>query len=234
MILNRFPLDLKEKWIFFLIERKFSQTNKVQLSEWRIDVALVHNQLLPKRSHEPRGEAERWKLNPIHQTKTRTYVTEDNSQNSKNKGTDHCLCCNKGIHKLWNCPVFKTINVKQRYDVVKSHKLCFGCLGKAHSIKKCKVNPCGIDGCDLKQNQLLHENRSERRPKHQESNNSFSMLSNSGLLSIIRVLLSNSRTDKSMQTCASQDIGSTVTLIDKSLEAHGRSNSEGTHQESQT
>ena len=110
------------------------------------------------------------------------------------------------------------INVKQRYDAVKKHKLCFGYLGKAHDIKDCKVNPCGIDGCDRKHNRLLHENRSGRRPMHQESTNSYSVPSRSGVLPIIRLQLTNLRTGESMETCALEDTGSTVTLKDKSLE----------------
>ena len=45
-------------------------------------------------------------------------------------------------------------------------------MGKAHSIKECKVNLCLIDRYDRKHNQLLHENRSGRRPIHQESTKS--------------------------------------------------------------
>ena len=40
-----------------------------------------------------------------------------------------------------------------QYDVVLNPKLWFGSLGKAHSIKDGKVNPCGLDGCDSKYNQ---------------------------------------------------------------------------------
>ena len=85
MTLSKFPPDLKEKWTFFSIERKCSQSNVVELSKWLDDVAWVHNQLIAKRIHVPRGETEIWKLNRIHQTKTRACVTEDKSQNLKNK-----------------------------------------------------------------------------------------------------------------------------------------------------
>ena len=63
---------------------------------------------------------------------------------------------------------------KKRYDEVKKHKLCFGCLGKAYSIKECLVNPLGIDGCDKKHNQFFIENRSGRIPIHHESTNNKS------------------------------------------------------------
>ena len=35
-------------------------------------------------------------------------------------------------------------------------RLCYGCLGKVHAIKDCKVNACGINGCTKKHKRLLH------------------------------------------------------------------------------
>ena len=103
-------------------------------------MALVHNQLIAKRSHEPRGATETRKLNHIHRRKARNYVTEEMSQDFKNKSTDQCFCCKKEKHKLWNCPEFKMIKVKQGCDFVKKHKPSCGCLGKTHNIKDCKVS----------------------------------------------------------------------------------------------
>ena len=70
----------------------------VELSEWLTDVALVYNQLIAKRSHDSRGATAIRKLNDIQQSKIRKYVTKDKNQDFINK----CMCCNKGIHKLWN------------------------------------------------------------------------------------------------------------------------------------
>ena len=67
-----------------------AQSNVVELSECLIDVALEHDQLIAKRNHKPRGATETRKINHIHHTKGRTYVTEDKSQDFKNKSTDHC------------------------------------------------------------------------------------------------------------------------------------------------
>ena len=66
----------------------------VQLIEWLTD------QLIAKRSHEPRGANETRKLNHIHQTKARTYVTEDKNQVFKNKSTDHCLLQQRDTQNL--------------------------------------------------------------------------------------------------------------------------------------
>ena len=75
-----------------------AQSNAVELSEWLIDVALEHDQLIAKRNHKPRGATETRKINHIHQTKGRTYVTEDKSQDFKNQSTDHCKRTEK--HKV--------------------------------------------------------------------------------------------------------------------------------------
>ena len=109
--IEQVPPDLKEKWTFISIERKCSQSNVVELSKWLDDVAWVHNQLIAKRIHVPRGETEIQKLNHIHQTKTRACVTEDKSQNLKKQSRDQFLRWNKIIHKLWNYQEFKIINV---------------------------------------------------------------------------------------------------------------------------
>ena len=93
---------------------------------------------------------------------------------------------------------------KNLYDDVKKHKLCFGCLGKAYSIKECLVSPRRIDGCDKKHNQFLIENRSGRKPIHLNQ-------------PTMKVHLTNPRTGKLIETCALQDTGSTVTLKDKSF-----------------
>ena len=82
------------------------------------------------------------------------------------------------------------IKLRQRYEVLKRNTRCFGCLGKLHSVKDCKVSPCGISGCDKKHNNLLHErNGNDRTDLQQVSINSYSMAASSGSLSIVREIL---------------------------------------------
>ena len=61
-----------------------------------------------------------------------------------------------GTHKIWNCPLFRNMSVNDRYAALRKQRLCYGCLGKGHAIKDCKVNACGINGCIKKHNRLLH------------------------------------------------------------------------------
>ena len=45
-----------------------------------------------------------------------------------------------GTHEIWNCLLFKKMSVNDRYAAVREQRLCYGCLGKGHAIKGCKVN----------------------------------------------------------------------------------------------
>ena len=84
------------------------------------------------------------------------------------------------------------INVRQIYEILKKNRLCFGCLGKAQSIKDCKVSPRGIIGCDKKHNCLLHEQKGDIGTNvQQESTNSLIKPASRGLLPIVRVTNTN-------------------------------------------
>ena len=48
------------------------------------------------------------------------------------------------------------MNANDQYIAVRKQGLYYGCLGKGHAIKKCKINACGINGCIKKHNRLLH------------------------------------------------------------------------------
>ena len=129
----------------------------VEPSKWLTDVALVHHQLSKSRSHETKNATETEPNTPNKSQKVCYRRQESGLQKQKHRSV---LMLNKEIHQLWNCTEFKLMNVNQQYDFVKKLKWCFGCLGKSHSIKNCKVNPGGIDGSDRKHNRLLHENSS--------------------------------------------------------------------------
>ena len=136
------------------------------------------------------------------------------SQDFKSKSTDQ-LKSTDLKYKLWKCPEFKMMYVKQRLDFVNKHKPSFGCLGKSHSIKDCKVISRGKDGSDRNPNRLLHENRSGTRLIYQESANFYRMSSIKDSLPIARVKLTNSWTGRSLKTCELQETVSTKIHIDK-------------------
>ena len=88
------------------------------------------------------------------------------------------------------------VNKRQSYEVLKKNRCYFGCLGKINSIKNCKVSPCGISGCDKKED--------------------FATKSNSGSLPFVTATLINPDTCNSVNICALQDTRSTgLTKVSK-------------------
>ena len=88
-------------------------------------------------------------------SKTSNFSESSNLQESKQMQNNNCPLAD-GSQKIWNCPIFKNMNVTDRYAAVRKERLCYGCLGKGHAIKDCKVHPCGINGCTTKHNRRLH------------------------------------------------------------------------------
>ena len=66
-------------------KEKHSQPNVVELNEWLTDVALVRNQIIAKRSHEPRGTTKTRKLNHIHKKKPERMLQKTRVKTSTTK-----------------------------------------------------------------------------------------------------------------------------------------------------
>ncbi|XP_046808485.1 uncharacterized protein LOC111690866 [Lucilia cuprina] len=65
-----------------------------------------------------------------------------------------CSICS-GAHPLRLCPSFLSMNVDERYAVVKNQKRCSNCLGTSHEWKKCRSQyVCHL--CKRKHHSLLH------------------------------------------------------------------------------
>ena len=77
----------------------------------------------------------------------------------KGKSMSKCQLC-KGIHGLWACERFKSMDVEERWKQAKGLHICFRCLSSSHQGKFCpRDRVCGIDGCTYKHNRLLHEKK---------------------------------------------------------------------------
>ena len=83
-----------------------------------------------------------------------------------------CIVC-KGIHRIWECRVFKEKSPTRRAKVVAEAKLCFSCLREKHMFRQCP-NPrkCMKDGCNSSQNTLLHGAERVYPSKSPSTNNS--------------------------------------------------------------
>ena len=80
-----------------------------------------------------------------------------NQGDDKRKGT--CKVCGAS-HAVWNCNVFKSRNIQEKWATAKKLRLCYRCLGDDHLGEECpRSRVCNIDGCRDRHNRLLHGNR---------------------------------------------------------------------------
>ena len=98
-------------------------------------------------------------------------------QSNKVKYHKKCVFCNLD-HSLWDCVQFKQLDIRQRWDVTRSNKLCYRCLGRSHYGEACtKTRICGINGCKESHNRLYTETslleqtmkKMKRKRKHHPS-----------------------------------------------------------------
>jgi hypothetical protein len=75
------------------------------------------------------------------------------SQSSK-QNTINCVICHQS-HPLYTCSSFKDKTPEERYNIVKSAKLCISCFSPSHLVSNCRSNfVCKF--CGFKHNSLLH------------------------------------------------------------------------------
>ena len=67
------------------------------------------------------------------------------------------LCPAKECHRLWHCPMFKSLKPSERLDVVNSHALCHNCFVGSHKTEICgKKSRCSVPGCGAKHSMYIH------------------------------------------------------------------------------
>ena len=75
-----------------------------------------------------------------------------------------CYLC-QGAHTMFHCSTFGSMTVPERKEKAMALKLCLNCLKPYHVAKECNSSyRCRTNGCGLKHNSLLHEDRSGPPP----------------------------------------------------------------------
>ena len=85
---------------------------------------------------------------------------EDIETDKKDKTSSkvyECWIC-KCNHRLMKCDEFRKMNVKERKETVRKHKLCLNCLSKSHKINDCKSTVKCRD-CKKRHHNLLHHDQ---------------------------------------------------------------------------
>ena len=151
MAVDKLPQVLKEKWWFYVDDDKDEDwPDLIMFEKWLSRIAFVHEGF-PAFKGERREEDRRSTNRDKRLSKTSNFSASSNVKETRQMQSDHCPLAD-GTHKIWSCPLFRNMSVNDRYAAVRMQRLCYGCLGKRHAIKDCKVNACGINGCIRKHN----------------------------------------------------------------------------------
>ncbi|UYV74269.1 K02A2.6-like, partial [Cordylochernes scorpioides] len=71
------------------------------------------------------------------------------------ESSDTCILCKSKHHPLYMCNLFCKMPLKEKLNLVKSHKLCFNCLRKGHFSWNCRLNQrCKV--CKGKHHTMIH------------------------------------------------------------------------------
>ena len=109
--------------------------------------------------------------------------------------------------------------MNDRYAAVRKQRLCYGCLGKGHAIKDCKVNACGINRCIKKHNRLLHSEKQKDEEMHAVNVSAATINQSNEVTSFLQIVpVSIQSGDNRLNTYAFLDSRSTVSFIDQSVQ----------------
>ena len=149
--------------------------------------------------------------------KSSNLCASSNANKTKPMQNNHCPQAD-GTHKIWNCPIFKSMNVTDLYAAVRKERLCYGCLGKGNAIKDCKVHQCGINECTKKHNRLLHSKNQMDESSHAVNVSAATMNQSNQVTSFLQIVpVSVQSGGNRLTTYAVLDSGSTVSFIDQSV-----------------
>ena len=218
--IEKLPPNLKEKWFFFVDECQEDIPDLTLLEKWLARMAFVHEGMPSTKSD--RKEDDRPNANKEKRfSKSSNISASSNANETKQMQNNNCLglaLLAAGTHKIWNCPIFKRMIVTDRYAAARKEHLCYGCLGKGHAIKDCKVHPCGIKGCTKKHNRLLHSENQIDEGSHAVNVSAATINQSNQVTSFLQIIpVSVHRGGNWLTTYAFLDKGSTVSFIDQSV-----------------
>ena len=216
MAVDKLTQVLKEKWWFYVDDKDEDWPDLIMFEKWLSRMAFVHegfSAFKGERKEEDRHNTNREKRF----SKTSNFSASSNLQETKQTQSDQCPLAD-GTHKIWNCPSFKNMSVNDRYVAVRKERLCYGCLGKGHAIKDCKVHPCGINGCTKRHNRLLHLENQMDEGSHAVNVSAATINQSNQVTSFLQIVpVSVQSGGNRLTTYAFLDSGSTVSFIDQSV-----------------
>lgn len=149
-------------------------------------------------------------MNSKHQSKREGRLNTHTDSTLK-EVRQQCVVCGE-LHKIAHCSIFKDLPSADKWDIVKSKNLCRICLGK-HRRRCWFSKECGINGCTVQHNALLHTDETTT----EGTVSSLNSHKNQGesYFRIVPVTLYGE--SKSIKIYALMDDGSTLTLLEQEV-----------------
>lgn len=105
-------------------------------------------------------------------------ASNDNTKPSTNSNGRNCFVCHNTSHDTPDCRKLVNMSINDRWEAIKTNKLCRICLGNHYSTKCESTSLCGESGCTMKHHRLLH-NSSKTVTSATKDNSSSSNVHNS-------------------------------------------------------
>ena len=162
-IVHRLPGYAQLKWKKFALNYKDDKDAYPAFSDLVTFIAKlsrettdpVYGDFFPKRD-KPKPQRQ-WSSGSGYTKPVNTTQTNTNGRKSHAKSESPCVMCNQP-HRLWNCPQFRALTLKDRLHVVNSNKLCHNCLHGSHTAEQCgKKSVCSVVGCGQKHTMWIHD-----------------------------------------------------------------------------
>ena len=173
---QKLPPNQKESWSLFTVKKHWVKPTLLDFNDWFKEKAEAHD-LLKQTSSKARTED---KTNSVVKTKVASRTFADNTHSkgtqrpastSATPQTPRCIVC-KGIHRIWECRVYKEKSPTQRAKVVAEAKLGFSCLREKHMFRQCpNTRKCRKDGFNSSHNTLLDGAERVYPSKYPSNNN---------------------------------------------------------------
>ena len=157
---NKFPIDLKRKWIKSSA-RIFEESGRVasflDLSEFVATQAKLANSVFGLKLFTSSGSPAKPSTRKPSKTYSFHLTSTSYASTSRQRSTIRRVHCS-GSHFIYQCHKLRSWSHSQKTQIVKKSNLCNSCLNPGHVASKCSLKlKCKIKGCgSLSHNTTLH------------------------------------------------------------------------------